>query len=40
MTQIEAWAKEKARGMPLSAFCKAYGLTRRNFYIWLKDGNK
>lgn len=34
---LETWAKEKARGMSLSMFCKAYGLTRKNFYIWLKD---
>lgn len=37
---LETWAKEKAQGMSLSAFCKAYGLARKNFYIWLKDENK
>lgn len=36
---LKTWAEEKARGVPLSAFCKMYGLSRKNFYLWLKDGN-
>lgn len=34
---LKSWAEEKARGMSLSAFCKAYGLSRKNFYLWLKE---
>ena len=37
---LEAWAKEKARGVSLSAFCRAYGLPLKNIYRWLEDGNK
>lgn len=36
---LKTWAEEKARGLSLSAFCKIYGLSRKNFYLWLKDGN-
>lgn len=37
---LEAWAKEKAHGMSLSAFCEAYGLTRKTFSKWNKDKTK
>ncbi|OGR61317.1 MAG: hypothetical protein A2X34_04535, partial [Elusimicrobia bacterium GWC2_51_8] len=36
---LGTWAKEKARGVSLSSFCKSYGLSRKNFYIWLKNEN-
>ena len=37
---LKTWAEEKARGVSLSAYCKAYGLSRKNFYLWLKAGTK
>ena len=37
---LEAWANEKALGMSLSAFCAAYGVTRKTISIWEKDKNK
>lgn len=35
---IEAWGREKAQGLPLAVFCRAYGLCRKSFYSWLKAG--
>jgi hypothetical protein len=37
---LRAWDEAKADGESLSAFCRDYGLSRKSFYLWLKERNE